>query len=108
MTTATQTTSKSTGAKGGRIVVQAGAPTNNPWLYHRAPFHCGDAAVFFDIPGDGTTLILRDIECDRARRAKVADHIYAPKEFTPQGAVAERRRGLDIRLLAHPGCSPAE
>lgn len=91
MTTATQPISKTADAKGGRIVVQAGAPTANPWLYHRAPFNSGDAAVFFDIPGDGTTLILRDIECDRAKKAKVADHIHAPKEFTPDGGLSGDR-----------------
>ena len=91
MTTATQPVSKAAGAKGGRIVVQAGAPSANPWLFHRAPFTTGDAAVFFDIPGDGTTLILRDIECDRAKRAKVADHIFAPKEFTPTGGLSGDR-----------------
>jgi len=74
-----------------RVVVQAGSPVGNPWLFHRAPFPAGDAAVFFDIPGEGTTLILRDIECDRARRAGVADHIYAPNEFTPDGGLSGDR-----------------
>ncbi|MCB9848456.1 MAG: aminopeptidase P family protein [Phycisphaeraceae bacterium] len=91
MTTATQTAAKPSGKAGNRIIVQAGAPSANPWLYHRAPFHCGDAAVFFDIPGEGTTLILRDIERDRAVRAKVADHIFIPKEFTPDGGLSGDR-----------------
>ena len=74
-----------------RVVVQAGSPVGNPWLYHRAPFPAGDAAVFFDIPGDGTTLILRDIECERAKQANVATHIHAPKEFTPSGGLSGDR-----------------
>jgi len=74
-----------------RVVVQAGVPSGNPWLFHRAPFATGDAAVFFDIPGDGTTLILRDIECDRARQAEIVDHIHAPHEFTPDGGLSGDR-----------------
>lgn len=80
-----------TTASNNRVVVQAGAPSANPWLFHRAPFATGDAAVFFDIPGDGTTLILRDIECERAKQANVVDHIHAPHEFTPGGGLSGDR-----------------
>jgi len=80
-----------TASTSDRVVVQAGSPVGNPWLFHRVPFQAGDAAVFFDIPGDGTTLILRDIECDRARASGVARHIHAPKEFTPSGGLSGDR-----------------
>ena len=84
----------------GRVVVQAGVPVANPWLFHRAPFAAGDAAVFFDIPGDGTTLILRDIECDRAKQANIADHIHAPREFTPDGGLSGDRDTASAQAAA--------
>jgi len=91
MSTITSPDSRTAQQSEQRVVVQAGVPVGNPWLFHRAPFPCGDAAVFFDIPGEGTTLILRDIECDRARKAGVADNIHAPKEFTPDGGLSGDR-----------------
>jgi Xaa-Pro aminopeptidase len=91
MTTATQPKTRAADTTLGRVIVQAGAPSANPWLYHRAPFSAGDAAVFFEIPGDGTTLIIRDIECDRARKAKIADHVHSPGEFTPSGGLSGDR-----------------
>ena len=66
-----------------RPVMLAGAPTHNPWLYHRVPFNMGDPMAFFYIPGEGTFAILRDIEIDRFVNANITDHAAPPAEYAP-------------------------
>ncbi len=52
-----------------RATIMAGIPAHNMALYHRIRFLVGDPAVLIELPdGPSTTatLILRDIEMDRA------------------------------------------
>lgn len=83
-----------------RAEILAGAPLHNPWLYRRAPFPMGDPMALISLPGGGTHAILRDIEIDRFRQAKIADHAYAPKEFEPSGGLSGDREEATAQAAA--------
>jgi len=78
----------------------AGIPTKNPWLYRRAPFAVGDPAALIDLPNEGTHLILRDIEMERAREARVADHIHCPADFSPAEGLSGDRETATAQAAA--------
>lgn len=83
-----------------RPTILAGVPTHNPWLYHRAPFLCGDPTVWIGLPGKGTTLLLRDIEMDRAKRSGAADRVHSPGEFAPTGGLSGDRETATAQAAA--------
>lgn len=70
--------------------IRAGAPLHNPWLFHRAPVHTGDPAVFIELPAR-TVMILRDIEIPRAKEANAADLIAPYADFTPASGLSGDR-----------------
>ena len=74
-----------------RPQVFAGVPTTNLWLYRRIRFKVGDPAALIQIPGKPSTLILRDIEMDRARKHARADHIASPADFAPASGLSGDR-----------------
>ena len=70
------------------VTVRAGIPALNCLLYHKMRFAVGDPAALIEWPanggGDGSaTLIIRDIEMDRARKHARADEVFCPADFTP-------------------------
>ncbi|MBL0927839.1 MAG: aminopeptidase P family protein [Phycisphaerales bacterium] len=77
----------------GRPTIIAGVPQTNMTVYHRTRFLAGDPAVVITLPagqaggsvGGGSTLILRDIEMERARRTVKVDRVLCPKDFEPLG-----------------------
>ena len=75
-------------------LVMAGIPATNCSLFHRIRFSVGDPTAFLSIPKNGsreTTLILRDIEMQRARRSARVDRVGCPADFAPaQGLSGDR------------------
>ncbi len=64
------------------VRLRAGLPTTNPLLYHRIRFLVGDPVAIIDFPSS-STLIIRDIEMDRARTHARADTVACPADFAP-------------------------
>lgn len=88
-------------------LVIAGIPARNLALYHRIRFSVGDpAAIVEEIGPRGVhrTLILRDIEVDRARRHARADSIHCPAEFAPAGGLSGDRETATAEALAECLC----
>ncbi len=98
-------------------IVIAGIPVVDMSMYHRIRFLVGDPAAWIEWGPEGSrrsTLIVRDIEMDRARVDARADEITCPGECEPSGglsgdrgiataqATAEFlvRRGID-RVIVH-------
>ena len=74
----------------------AGVPATNRSLYHRIRFLAGDPGAAIDLPADhpslpGRTLIIRDIEMERAREHARADRVVAPAEYEPDGGLSGDR-----------------
>ena len=70
------------------VRMMAGIPALNAGLYRKIRFLVGDPVAWIELE-QGTsvesTLILRDIEMDRARRAANATRVASPMEFMPAG-----------------------
>jgi len=68
--------------------MMAGVPTLNASLYRRIRFLVGDPVALieiYDLNGFCTSsLILRDIEIERARVKAAADLFFSPKDFSPE------------------------
>ena len=70
--------------RNGHVRLRAGIPSTNNLLYHRIRFLVGDPVAIIDFP-QSSTLIIRDIEMQRARRHARADTIACPADFAPNG-----------------------
>ena len=68
----------------GKVRLRAGIPATNNHLYHRIRFLVGDPVAIIDFP-DSSTLIIRDIEMERARKSVRTDRIACPADFAPHG-----------------------
>jgi len=83
--------------------IMAGIPETNAALFHRLRFSVGDPAVLIELPsGDGchSTLILRDIEMQRARRDARVDDVYCPADFAPEGGLSGDRETATAQAAA--------
>lgn len=74
-----------TGRHTDRPTMIAGVPAISMAVYHRIRFKAGDPAAVITIPGRGSTLIIRDIEMERARKTVKVDHVTCPRDWTPAG-----------------------
>jgi Xaa-Pro aminopeptidase len=77
-----------------QTTIMAGIPARNMALYHRIRFVVGDPAVLIELVEHGrptATLILRDIEMERARAHARADQVACPAEFAPAGGLSGDR-----------------
>ena len=83
-----------------KAIVRAGVPVHNPWLYRVCPFMVGDPMAFIELPDGGRTLIIRDIEMDRARKANVADRVQSPQEFFNNGSMPPDRETATAQATA--------
>lgn len=77
-----------------------GVPTTNAALYRRIRFSAGDPAAIIDWPDDTSTLILRAIEMDRARRHARADIVRCPEDFTPEAGLSGDRETATAQSVA--------
>ncbi|HJN71049.1 MAG: aminopeptidase P family protein [Phycisphaerae bacterium] len=71
--------------------VMAGNPQVNKSLYRAIRFMVHDAAIAIDLPDGTRTLILREIEMDRAKKHARADHVFGYSDFTPSGGLSGDR-----------------
>jgi len=85
-------------------VVMAGIPQTNAALYHRLRFAVGDPTALIEITSaDGrseTTLILRDIEMQRARQQARVDRVACPADFAPEGGLSGDRETATAQAAA--------
>jgi len=63
--------------------VMAGNPSTNKSLYREVRFMVHDAMIAIDLPDGSRTLILREIEIDRAKKHARANRVYGYSHFTP-------------------------
>ncbi len=78
--------------------VMAGIPAINRSLYRSVRFLVGDPVAIADV-GGRRTLILRDIEMERARRHARADVVACPRDFEPQGGLSGDRETATAQAL---------
>lgn len=85
-------------------IVMAGVPAVNMLLFHRIRFRVGDPVALMEWGGGmerrARTLILRDIEMDRARRHARADAFACPRDFEPAGGLSGDRETATAQALA--------
>jgi Xaa-Pro aminopeptidase len=70
--------------------VMAGIPASNSALYHALRFSVGDPVAYITVNGHAT-LILRDIEMQRAKKHARADTIACPADFQPESGLSGDR-----------------
>lgn len=80
--------------------IMGGIPAHNPSFYRRIRFSVGDPAALIEIPGQGATLIIRDIEADRARKKARADRVSVPTDFTPSSGLSGDRETATAQAAA--------
>ena len=71
--------------------VMAGNPSTNKSLYRAVRFMVHDAMIAIDLPDGTRTLILREIEMDRAKKHARADRVYGYSDFTPGSGLSGDR-----------------
>jgi Xaa-Pro aminopeptidase len=85
-------------------MIMAGIPQTNAAIYHRIRFLVGDPVAFLKITQpDGTsqsTLLMRDIELVRARRAARADVCACPADFAPASGLSGDRETATAQAAA--------
>jgi len=84
-----------------QATIFAGIPAANPALFRRARIAAGDPAAWIEARGGESTLIIRDIEVERARRASRATIVRSPRDFTPPGGLSADRETATAEALAH-------
>src|SRR6056297_750002 len=83
--------------------IMAGIPAHNLALFHKIRFMVGDPVAVVESPRAGKierTLILRDIEMDRARASAQADQIACPADFAPDGGLSGDRETATAQAAA--------
>lgn len=83
-----------------KVVILAGVPVHNPWLFRRAPFVSGDPMAFIETPDEGTFAIIRDIEIERFTAGEMVDHVHCPKDFEPAGGLSGDRETATAQAAA--------
>ncbi len=86
-----------------RVTIMAGIPAHNMAFYRRIRFLVGDPAVLIEVPSGGkiqATLILRDIEMDRARKHACVDAVACPADFAPAGGLSGDRETATSQAAA--------
>ncbi len=84
--------------------MMAGVPTLNAGLYRRIRFLVGDPVALVEIPDESgdmrSTLILRDIEMERARLSANVDAVACPDHFKPNGGLSGDRETATAQSAA--------
>ena len=71
--------------------VMAGNPSTNKSLYRAVRFMVHDAMIAIDLPDGTRTIILREIEIDRAKLHAHAHRVYGYSDFTPTSGLSGDR-----------------
>lgn len=77
-----------------RATIRAGVPAINKAVYHRIRFVAHDPAVLIELPTVDklrSTLIIRDVELERAKTLAKADRVITPRDMTPAGGLSGDR-----------------
>ena len=85
------------------VHVLAGIPSLNNALYWRIRFLVGDPTalvITHDAGRAESTLIIRDIEMERARKHARADRVSCPADWTPAGGLSGDRETATAQALA--------
>lgn len=77
----------------------AGIPSENASLFHRMPLSVGDPAAWIQVD-DEVTVIVRDIEVDRARRQITATHFASPQQYAPASGMNPDRATATAQAVA--------
>ncbi len=91
------------GPEASTATIMAGIPAHNMTLYRRIRFSVGDPTALVETVEGGrrqTTLILRDIEMDRARAHARADRIACPADFAPESGLSGDRETATAQAAA--------
>ena len=82
----------------------AGIPSRNYSLYHRLRFNVGDPVAWIEIhAADGSrqsTLLLRDIEMQRARQVVRVDSVACPADYAPPEGLSGDRETATAQATA--------
>ena len=82
----------------------AGVPAANNTLYHQTRFGVGDPIVCINKPAENgantITLIVRDIEMNKARKLSHIDRVYCPADFSPPGGLSGDRETATAQAAA--------
>ena len=85
-------------------IVMGGISATNMTLFHQTRFRVGDPLAFADISAANgarkRTLIVRDIELDRAKQHARADVFAVPSEFAPAAGLSGERDVSTAQALA--------
>lgn len=71
--------------------VMAGNPSTNKSLFRLVRFMVHDAMIAIDLPDGTRSLILREIEMDRAKKHARADRVYGYSDFAPSTGLSGDR-----------------
>ena len=81
-----------------RTTIIAGVPQTNMAVFHRIRFKAGDPAAVITFAdghspggGEGSTLIIRDIEMERAKAKVKVDRVACPADFAPASGLSGDR-----------------
>ena len=77
-----------------------GIPAENPTLFRQALLAAGDPAAWVSLRDGDSTLIIRDIEMDRARSRTTATHVACPADFTPSAGLDPDRATATAQAAA--------
>lgn len=77
-----------------------GIPAENPNLYRKVKMTAGDPAAWIGLQDGESTLIIRDIEVERARRVAEADKTCPPAAFSPPGGLSTDRATATAQAAA--------
>ncbi|MCH2115395.1 MAG: M24 family metallopeptidase [Pirellulales bacterium] len=85
--------------RGAMAVLIAGVPAENPTLFLRVGLAVGDPAAWISV-AEKSTVILRDVEIDRARVLGDADRYACPADFKPPGGLDPDRTTATAQAVA--------
>ena len=89
-------------------LLMAGIPASNAALYHQIRFLVGDPSAFLVTLDDQNrrtrTLILRDIEMQRARQHARVDQVACPADFAPTSGLSGDRETATAQAVAECLC----
>ncbi|WP_164100929.1 M24 family metallopeptidase [Candidatus Laterigemmans baculatus] len=77
-----------------------GIPAENPTLFRKVLMTAGDPAAWIETAQGESTLIIRDVEVDRARRTSSARRVTAPAEFAPAAGLDSDRATATAQAAA--------
>jgi Xaa-Pro aminopeptidase len=90
--------------KANEAVIMAGIPAANASLFRKIRFSVGDPVAYVETnPSNGAaakTLILRDIEMERARESARVDQVSCPADFAPAAGLSGDRETATAQATA--------